>query len=477
MNWQMLIIAWITIGLLGAGCGTVPQNTPAAAMETIASQEESTPSPTTDLSDAPPSPAPAATLVRKTYTPSEAAILNPERGYFYWTDLLESDFSNARELGYTLIYGRVFLKDYTTKLLDDAILQKLNVALQNVRKAGVKCILRFTYSDAAETVTDAPLNLILQHIAQLKPLLSTNADIIHVMQAGFIGRWGEWHSSTNGLDTNADARKQVLDAILNALPAERHVVVRTPMFKESYITSGGTQAARIGHHNDCFLASPTDFGTYADDAVPFWKNYIASDGLLTPVGGETCFLNPPRSSCETASAELASLHYSFLNGSTGDGVTAAWKTQGCFDKIGRQLGYRFLMTEAELNDRVRPGETLHVSLTLKNEGYAPLYHPRTAYLVLKGGATYAALISVNWGQLKPGATLTVVSNNALPKGISEGSYTLSLWLPDANIALKINPHYDIQLSNTEGNVISPTIIVDRNAGIYSETPNTAFEPL
>lgn len=468
MRFKAIIIGIAAIGYMTSGCGSPSTDVNPDKLPPPVAQDSAS---TDTNANAAPVP-----MLHKTYTGSDAAILNPERGFFYWTDLLTSDYSNARELGYTLIYARMFLKDYVDKPLDDVLLQKLGVAFQNVRKAGVKCILRFAYSDALETPTDAPLELILHHIAQLKPVLTAHADVIHVMQAGFIGRWGEWHTSTNKLDTDPIARKQILDAILDALPSSRHVQVRTPMFKDSYVALGGTGAARVGHHNDCFLASPTDFGTYPDDAVDLWKNVVAADGLLTPVGGETCKLNPPRSNCAAAVEELPALHFSFLNGSTEDGVTAAWKTQGCFDEIGRHLGYRLRLTEAELNDRVRPGAILHVTLNLKNDGYSPLVHPRDVYLRMEGGATYAAILNVDWAQLKSGMTHTVEANIALPQNISEGIYKLSLWLPDPATALKTNPQYDILLANADGNQVTDAIVVDPNAGIYSAEPNTSFEP-
>lgn len=474
MRFKAIIIGVTVIGYMATGCGRVSTDINSEQLPPPTAQGSA--SPDTNANANVTTEAPPATVLHKTYTASDAAILNPERGFFYWTDLLTSDYSNARELGYTLIYARVFLKDYVDKPLDDVLLQKLDTAFQNVRKAGVKCILRFAYSDALEATTDAPLGLILQHISQLKPTLTAHADVIHVMQAGFIGRWGEWHSSTNNLDTEPVARKQILDAILEALPQSRHVQVRTPMFKDSYVTIDGAGATRIGHHNDCFLASPTDFGTYPEDAVDPWKNVVAADGLVTPVGGETCWNNKPRSDCATAVAELSALHFSFLNGSTGDGVTAAWKEQGCFDEIGRKLGYRLALTTADFNDHIRPGAILHVKLSLKNDGYSPLVYPRDVYLRLEGDAVYIAKLTINWAQLKPGMTLAVEANLALPQKISEGTYKLSLWLPDPATALKGNPQYDILLANADGNLVTDAIVVDPKAGSYSAAPDTAFEP-
>ena len=41
-----------------------------------------------------------------------------------------------------------------------------------------------------------------------------------------------------------------------------------------------------GHHNDCFLASSDDFGTYDDKSVEY--PYMQDDTKYAVMGGETC---------------------------------------------------------------------------------------------------------------------------------------------------------------------------------------------
>ena len=81
----------------------------------------------------------------------------------------------------------------------------------------------------------------MKHIEQLKPLWHKNKDVINVIDAGFIGGWGEWHSSAHGLDNPQD-RKDILFAILDALPEDRMVVQRDPRFKREIF--GGTENDR-----------------------------------------------------------------------------------------------------------------------------------------------------------------------------------------------------------------------------------------
>ena len=181
-------------------------------------------------------------LVTRTFSPSDAGLLNPERGFYDTIDLLSADpFSSTRAAGHT-----------------------------RARTAGIKVILRFQYNDGPIGAADASRTQILSHLAQLRPVLQANADVIAVMQAGLIGAWGEWHSSTNGLDETTQ-RSAILHGLLDALPTSRMVQVRTPNFVDDLFPGGaltsalaftGVDRARVGHHNDCFLASNNNFNTY-----------------------------------------------------------------------------------------------------------------------------------------------------------------------------------------------------------------------
>lgn len=71
--------------------------------------------------------------------------------------------------------------------------------------------------------------------------------------------------------------------------------------------------ARIGLHNDCFLADDTDVGTYPDGEPQ--RSYIRQLSAVTPFGGETC--QPPdpaqaRNSCADILREGAEYHVSYL---------------------------------------------------------------------------------------------------------------------------------------------------------------------
>jgi len=159
------------------------------------------------------SPEPAT--VTHTYTATDASILNPERGFFTPYELPGTPgFSPIRATGNTLVHLNIRLDDWRETDIPQGALDDLQTNFDDIRDAGIKAIIRFAYNQGPypDTEPDASKSQILRHIEQLTPLLQTNADVIAWVEAGFIGAWGEWHTSTNGLDNLTDKRD-----ILNAL--------------------------------------------------------------------------------------------------------------------------------------------------------------------------------------------------------------------------------------------------------------------
>ena len=82
------------------------------------------------------------------------------------------------------------------------------------------------------------------------------------------------------------------------------IQVRTPLIKRTLIerTSSVTESesfkntavSRIGHHNDCFLASDTDYGTYSSSDRTDEYTYLQDETKYVAMGGETCTVNSPR---------------------------------------------------------------------------------------------------------------------------------------------------------------------------------------
>lgn len=404
------------------------------------------------------------------YTLSNEVFSNPERGFMHlFTVASEGASLDAGRLqalateNVTLVQRVYYLEKFKQSPLSDAELALIRGDMQLVRNAGVKCVLGFAYTGMGDVYNtekgeDAPLSSIQQHLDQLKPVFEENKDVIAFVQAGFIGPWGEWHSSTNGLETPENMTK-VLNKMLEVIPREIMVQVRTPRYKKEIFgpsasvdaSTGfsGSGAARVGHYNDCLMASVDDYGTYTD--VQADKQYISNEGLYVPTGGETCPPVPAGNTpgCPDATATLRQLRWTYLNLDWYGPTISAWKTAGCFEELQRDLGYRLALVSARLPDKVSVGEALKVQIKLVDKGYAPVYNYKVLSLVLKGvgSGDYKELpLALDIRACKPLAEFELKASVSTA-GIPAGSYAIYLKIADQAEGLRQKAAYSIRLAN------------------------------
>ncbi len=423
-----------------------------------------------------PEPAP----VTHTYIYSDASILNPERGFFTPYELPSpAGFSSVRITGNTLAHLNIYLDDYRESDLPKELLDGLQINFEDIREAGIKAIIRFAYNKGPypDSEPDASKSKILRHIEQLTPLLQNNSDVIAWVEAGFIGAWGEWHTSTNGLD-NIEDKQEILNALLAAIP-NRYVQVRYPAnIIEMYPNPEDAAKARVAHHNDCFLSSNTDVGTYERDGtitIERDQKYLAELTRFTPMSGETCAPNPPRSECASAIQEMELLHFSAINEAYHKGILRSWEEGGCLQEITDRMGYRLSLTSADFNEQVRPGGVLNLTVNLQNSGFASIINQRDVYVVLVGQDTispYKAKLEIDPRAWEPGTT-TFTAKLHVPSNIEEGEYQLALWLPDGYETLRDNPLYAIRFANenvwdevTGLNALGNVIVTESVSGEY-----------
>ena len=433
------------------------------------------------------------------YTKSQTDFPNPERGFYLAMgeklgELSVEELKKLRTVYTTrsnanyatwisLIYRGYMLTDFRNEAISDEFLTNLQKDFDAVRQAGLKVVLRFSYIDKTKKgdcpdkeicppYGDASKAIVLQHIRQLKPLFEKNADVITVFQQGFIGIWGENHytdyfgdASKNDFGYVPDSswvdRNDMLKALLDAVPKSRMVQVRTPQLKQRFLygarasvntkPSTGIGAfnlsdnSRIALHNDCFLASADDYGTFSDygnssktkvEANGILRTYFEAESKYVAVGGETCDDSfSPQNDCAPlgyAVQEMAAMHYSFLNVSYNNLVNNDWETQGCMLAIKRNLGYRFVLTQSSVTQKLKPGGQLNLNLKLQNEGFATPYNPRPVQLILRNTSTkslYRLTLKTNLQKWYSG-NISIKELITLPKGIKNGRYELLLNLPD-----------------------------------------------
>jgi hypothetical protein len=313
--------------------------------------------------------------------------------------------------------------------------------------------------------------------------------VIAVLQQGFIGIWGENYytdyfgdASGNGagklLDSNWTDRKELIKSLLDALPKDRMVQVRTPQMKQKFVFGPQAPASspplteqeaytfsdksRIGFHNDCFLAGVDDYGTFYDygsssspkgAANELMRRYFETDSRYGPVGGETCDdAFSPGNDCAPAGhaeQEMAAMHYSYLNTAYNNKVNNDWDSLGCIAAIRMKLGYRFVLQDASFPATAKTGGKIAFAIHLVNRGYASPFNPRPVQLVLRNKDNGKQILitckadirfwfsgKVNWNEIVQ-----------LPDSLIPGRYEILLNFPDKYESLSQRPEYSIRLAN------------------------------
>jgi hypothetical protein len=410
----------------------------------------------------------------KKFAVSDEEFPNPERGLMVFINLAEKrDLAYLREKNISLVFANVSLAPFRGGPIAQDFLTKLDQGFQRVRAAGLKIVLRFTYSGNIGDA-DAPKATVLQHIGQLKPLLMAHGDVLAALQAGFIGAWGEWHGSTHGNDNDA-VRREIVTALLDAISTNRMVQVRTPMFKQMLTGPAplaeaeafrATPRGRVGHHNDAFYSDVNDMGTYVDPAKG--KEWVAQDSRFVVNGGETT--DKPKGGGAEFVAEMEKTRWSFCHFRYADDVKAVWEKEGHLAAIRKRLGYRFTLLDVAMPKAAKPGGTLELTIRLRNEGFAAPFNPRPLHVVLSSPeARFDAKLSVDSRKWEPGEHKVTV-RLSIPSKAPRTAYKLSLSLPDDAASLAGRPEYAVRFANSgiwdakEGvNVLAEDFKVSDNA--------------
>lgn len=430
-----------------------------------------------------------------TYQGTDEIFSNPERGFSaYRSNPITQSFINTlKPLNVTVIQRIYNIPQYNDLPLPESFLNIVRADLNAARLGGVKVVPRFSYTNN-QNGEDAALDTILLHINQLAPVFQENYDVIAYVEAGFIGAWGEWYYSSHNLN-NTTSRRAVTYALLDVLPTQRSVVVRTPDYKrkifqintplDSLEAFSGTKRSRVGAHNDCFLADATDYGTYLYNDIEGDKNYLNQDNRYVPQGGETC-CDCGYADCVNALRDLERLHWSVLNKDYNTAVLNRWINQGCMDEVKRRLGYRFELLEATISDSIKPSGIFDFSFKVANNGFASPYNPRNLEVILRNNLDnqkYRLLTKEDPRFWMSGDTLSVNITAGIPGNMPEGDYSVFLFLSDPEPRLHDNPNYAIRLANynmwedsTGYNFLNHSININYNNSGDNYMGNNYFEP-
>lgn len=400
------------------------------------------------------------------YPVTQDAFPNPERGWYAYTLMLDNnDYASLANQGYRLVYSPIVLRDFMNSDIDTSTLNTITNRFAAMRNAGIKAVLRVNYNEE-----DGGLNpdfpQMERHMKQLAPIIEANKDVIAYIEAGYMGPWGEWHFwnvNNPPFPDKAASWKTLMNLLLANNPEDRFIMIRYPSKKQEIFAGrtiteqtafSGVDEARVGHHNDCFVSSSDDVGTYQPDQTSYsssiadLKAFLKADTRFSPIGGETCDVHA-RGSCSTTLTEMTDFHWTYLNGEYHPQVISGWKNGGCYDEIDRRLGYRLELLQASLPDTITTGGSNTLTLQIHNSGFARPWYYRTPYIRLIQNGIVVAEIAVpelDIRNIEPGATDSVTLNFITPAYLS-GSVDVALWLPDVNEDNHNDSRYSIRLAN------------------------------
>ena len=351
----------------------------------------------------------------------------------------------------------------TTQPLTEPALSYIRATLQKVRAGEGVAILRFVYHQTdTYNRTNGPeptgnctvaghtdKNWIQYHIFQLKPIFQEYEDIIMCVDGGFFGCWGEMH--TTAYSKTAANYVWLLDALLDAVPESRSILVHAGGFLAWYNAKHGTAynftsmntlpapargapEQRFGMFNDSYANDVTDNGSlsegtglvggsYSRDRVLNWvRNQNNFYGGETNDGtSDTSYTRFPNVAYEAPIAHTSHLNTDWYSGRLNlwgsfvyneANVTISLSNQAgaraVFDPVydGKngieffrdRLGYRLVLREAKASEWVAQNGVLRFEGKIQNVGFGNIVNRKNVAVILKpktGSGSYTALTGLD----------------------------------------------------------------------------------
>lgn len=390
---------------------------------------------------------------------SNKEVFNPGRGFYIQINSNEKERLEElknENIGIALVAYDI--KKYLNTKISEDKLKELEEVLNEARKYNIKIVFRAAYGFTSQYKDPDKIDSIYTHIKQIAPILNANKDVILSVQAGFIGPWGEWHSSKFfTADANeVKLRNQILSVMLENLNEDIDVNVRRPRFIRDAIAAG-IDKTRLGLHNDALLSTKDDMGTYDDSG--YTRNdelaWIEANIAQVANGGEMPLVSE-YSSIENAVKELKSLQITYLNSRYNIEVLKKWrddeyKGQNGLAYVNNHLGYRLWLGEVELSTYIKPKREFSIKAVIHNSGFVTIDNRKKAYIVMKRGKEiiFKAMLQGELSSIKTDKSkeFTINTNiDDLFKDNNQEEILIGICITDSNSSNNINM---VELANSD----------------------------
>lgn len=334
-------------------------------------------------------------MVKLSFKESSQSVINPNRGFYAQIDtkdhwILEQYYTGEEEFRMILL-GINLIKDRNNETISKEKIEEVVQVLTECRRLGMSVVVRAAYhfwNDDYEQPDS--FKTILGHVGQLSEILNDYKDVILGVQAGFIGPYGEWHTSKY-MEKDADGIPypiKLLQELLLRLDEEIIINVRRPMFIRKALEYG-LPIDRFGIHNDALLSTDTDMGTYVEEGYDRKAELLwIQENIITQINGGEMTNVSEYTKIENAVSEFYKMNLTYLNRYYNTEVLDSWREQtyGGMDGytyIKEHLGYRLSLAYVKIPATMVPGQELSIIAELRNTGFAKPEKPYTPYLVLR----------------------------------------------------------------------------------------------
>jgi len=226
--------------------------------------------------------------------------------------------------------------------------------------------------------------------------------------------------------------------MLLTLPPEIYIELRTDYYKMLYFGTltnpdksflqknqrfDGSDRARIGFFDDCFVSGLTDQGTFdfvGGGSPNDQQIYVANEAPYIIMGGETCNpVDPTYNDCERSKSYLSKFAFTHLNILYCSAVISYWKSNECYNEITNRLGYRFSLISFSVSYSASAG-TLTAQGSLVNNGFAgTIKQYNVELVVINGGVKSFQFPNVDTRKWLPYSKISLSSS--FPATLNQGT--------------------------------------------------------
>lgn len=423
------------------------------------------------------------------YTETLETFNNPERGFYTPVYIKYNETNNKviseNEAKKNLIHLRLDIGSFSKAVngkadieLTQNMLDSFEQTLKHIKSNGGTAIVRFAYTFEGEKNKEPSIDMLLTHINQLCPIITRNQEVIAYIELGFFGPWGEMHSSDICTQENVS---KALDTMLKNTPQNIKIGVRQPQYYAYWagidrnkinenITTSDMTSYRVGLYNDGYLGSESDLGTFKNRKIEV--QWLEKQAIHTLYGGEVVAnyaQGTPLNTVKYMSEEAFRTHTSYLNGIYNDKVIASWKNeiydgtdevykgQTGYTYIANHLGYRFVIRNASISEKIKQNQKLNLELNVENVGFGNLVNSKIATLVLKkDNKMYEIKTDLDATKWNSKEVSKIKFSVDLPDGIEVGDWDVFLRISQYGDVKNDNNYLCIRFANN-GNMWNQSI--------------------